>query len=97
MIDHHPLCSNVAGILTSQNPNTIEGLKCWLSVKICRILVELPHSTELELRKLCLTGTDSSRPSTLELPRGLPTSWEVLQPSEPHLSLYSTRRNLEAP
>jgi hypothetical protein len=30
----------------------------------------------------------------LELLCGLPTSWEVLRPSEPHLSLYSTRTKL---
>jgi hypothetical protein len=37
---------------------------------------------------------DSSRASTLLLLSGLPTSQEVLQPSEPRLSLYSTRTKL---
>jgi hypothetical protein len=82
------------GILTSQNPNTPEGLKSWLSVGIHRILAELPHSTELELGKLRQTRTDSGRASALELLRGLPTSLEVLRPSEPHLCLYSARMNL---
>jgi hypothetical protein len=40
------------GILTSQNPNTPEGLESRLSVGIHRILSELPHLIELELRKL---------------------------------------------
>jgi hypothetical protein len=62
------------GILTSQNPDTPEGLKSCLSVGICRILVELPHSIELELKKLHRTRTDSSRASVLELLRGLLTS-----------------------
>jgi hypothetical protein len=43
------------GIPTSQNLDTPEGLESRLSVKICRILVELPHSTDLELRKLYRT------------------------------------------
>jgi hypothetical protein len=30
----------------------------------------------------------------LELPRGLPTSREVLWPSEPRFSLYSTKKEL---
>jgi hypothetical protein len=70
------------GILTSQNPDTLEGL---------RIPTELPHSTELELRKLRRTRMDFSRASALKLLRGLPTSQEVLRPSEPHLSLYSIK------
>jgi hypothetical protein len=40
------------GIPTSQNPDTLEGLKSRFSVRIYRILTELSHSTELELRKL---------------------------------------------
>jgi hypothetical protein len=40
------------GIPTSQDPDTPEGLKSQLSVEIHRIPAELPHSTELELRKL---------------------------------------------
>jgi hypothetical protein len=46
---NHPLWGNVVGILTRQNPDTPEGLESRLSVRIHRILVELPHSTELEL------------------------------------------------
>jgi hypothetical protein len=84
------------GIPTSQNPDTPEGLESQLSVRICRILAELPHSTELELKNLYRTRTDSGRASALELLRGLPTSREVLQPSELCLSLYSTRMNLGA-
>jgi hypothetical protein len=34
------------GILISQNPNTPGGLESWLSVRIHRILIELPHSTD---------------------------------------------------
>jgi hypothetical protein len=79
------------GIPTSRNPDTLEGFKSRLSVRIHRILIELPHSTELELRKLHRTGMDSGRAFALELLRGLPTSWEVLRPSEPRLSLYSTK------
>jgi hypothetical protein len=84
------------GIPTSRNPDTPEGLESRLSVGIRKILTELPYSTEPELRKLCRTQMDSSRASTLELLRGLLTSWEILRPSEPHLSLYSTRMNLGA-
>jgi hypothetical protein len=86
------------GIPTSQNPDTPEGLESQLSVRICRIPAELPHSTELELKKLHRSRTDSGRASALELLRGLPTSREVLQPSELclSLSLYSTRMNLGA-
>jgi hypothetical protein len=40
---------------------------------------------------------DSGRGSTLELLRGLPTSQEVLRPSEPHLSLYSTKIEFGSP
>jgi hypothetical protein len=66
------------GILRSQNPDTPEGLESWLSVRIHKILVELPHSTEPELRKLRRTQTDSGRASALELLRELPTSRKVL-------------------
>jgi hypothetical protein len=37
---------------------------------------------------------DSGRTSTLELLRGLPASRDVLRPSEPRLSLYSTKNEL---
>jgi hypothetical protein len=37
------------GILTSQNPNTPEGLESQLSVRIHRILAELPHSIDYYL------------------------------------------------
>jgi hypothetical protein len=66
------------GIPTSQNPDTLEGLESRLSVGIHRIPTELPHSTELELRKFHRTRTDSNRDSALELLRGLPTSRKVL-------------------
>jgi hypothetical protein len=82
------------GILMRQNPDTPEGLESRLSVRICRIPVELMHSTELELEKLCRSRMDSDRAFALKLRRGLLTSWEVLWPSEPHLSLYSTKNEL---
>jgi hypothetical protein len=81
------------GIPTSQNPDTPEGLESWLSVRIRRIPAELPHSIELELGKPHRTRTDSSRASALEQLQGLPTSWEVLQPSEPRLSLSLLYKN----
>jgi hypothetical protein len=84
-------------IPTSWNPDTPDGLESRLSVGIHRILAELPHSTELELRKLRQTRMDSGRASTLELLRGLPTRQEVLQPSEPRLSLYSKKIEFRSP
>jgi hypothetical protein len=86
----------VLHIPTSRNPDTPEGLESQFSARIHRIPVELPHSTELELRKLRRTRKDSGRAFALELLRGLPTSWKVPQPLEPHLFLYSTRMNLGA-
>jgi hypothetical protein len=80
--------------LRSRDSNTPEGLESRFSVGIHRILIELPHSIELELGKLCLTQIDSSRAFMLELLGGLSTSREVLQPREPRLSLYSTRTKL---
>jgi hypothetical protein len=71
---NHPLRGNIVGIPTSRDPDTLEGLESRLFVGICRIPVELPHSTELELRKLHRTRMDSGRASTLELLQGLPTS-----------------------
>jgi hypothetical protein len=41
------------GVPTRQNPDTPEGLEGRLSIRICRILVELPHLTELEFEKHC--------------------------------------------
>jgi hypothetical protein len=40
------------GIPASRNPDTLEGLESQLSVEIHRILAELSHSTDPELRKL---------------------------------------------
>jgi hypothetical protein len=40
---------------------------------------------------------DSGRAFVLELLRGLPTSWEVLRPSELRLSLYSTKIEFGSP
>jgi hypothetical protein len=54
-------------ILTSQNPDTPEGLKSQFFVGIRKIPEELPHSTELELGNLHRTRMDSDRASTLEL------------------------------
>jgi hypothetical protein len=67
--------------MTSQNPDTPDGLESWLPVEIHRIPAELPHSTELELGKLHRTQMDSGTASALEVLRGLPTSREVLRPS----------------
>jgi hypothetical protein len=72
---------------TSRDSNTPEGLESRFSVRIHRIPAELSHLTELELKKLCRSRMDSSRTSALKLLGGLPTSWEVLRPSEPLLSL----------
>jgi hypothetical protein len=55
LVVNHPLEGNVAGIPTSQNPDTLEGLESQLSVGIRRILAELSHSTKLELGKLYRT------------------------------------------
>jgi hypothetical protein len=40
------------GILTSQNPETPEGLKSQLSVEIHRILAELPHFNRASVLEL---------------------------------------------
>jgi hypothetical protein len=40
------------GIPISWNPDTPKGLESRLSVGICRLLAELLHSIELELRNL---------------------------------------------
>jgi hypothetical protein len=64
------------------------------SIEIRRIPIELPHSTELEQIKIHGIRTYSGRASVLKLLQGLLTSWEVLQPSEPRLSLYSTKNKL---
>jgi hypothetical protein len=69
------------GIPTSWNLDTLEELESQFSVGIRRILAELPHLTELELRKLHQTRTDSGTASALKLLRGLPRSREVLRPS----------------
>jgi hypothetical protein len=82
------------GILTTQNPDTSEGLESRLSVGIHRILVELPHLTKLELGKLHRIRIDFERASVLELLRGFATGQEVLRPSEPCLSLYSIKNEL---
>jgi hypothetical protein len=53
------------GIPTSRDPNTPEGLESRLSIEIHRILAELLHSTELELRKLHRIRMDSVELSCL--------------------------------
>jgi hypothetical protein len=82
------------GIPTSWNPDTPEGLKSRLFVRIHRISAKLLHSTELELGKLHRTRMDSGRAFAIELLQGLPTSQEVLRPSKPCLYLYSTKNEL---
>jgi hypothetical protein len=52
---NHPLRGNVAGIPTSQNPDTPKGLESQFSVETRRIPAELPHKTELEHEKICRT------------------------------------------
>jgi hypothetical protein len=79
-------------IQTSPNPDTQEGLESRLSVRVRRILIELPHSIEPDLRKLHRAQTDFGRACALELHRGLLTSQEVLRPSEHHLSLSTLQR-----
>jgi hypothetical protein len=79
------------GMPTRRNPDTLEGLKSRLSIGIHRIPAELPHPTELELRKFHQTRMDSGRASALELLEELLTSREALLPLEPHLSIYSTK------
>jgi hypothetical protein len=91
---NHPLWGNVVGILTSRDPDTPEVLESRLSIGIRKISAELPHSIELDLGKLRRTQTDSGRASTLKLLWGLLINRDVLQPSEPHLSLYSTKNEL---
>jgi hypothetical protein len=91
-ITHFELCHR--NIPTSQDTNTPEGLESQFSVRNHRIPPEPPHSTEPGFGKLHKTQMDSGRVSALELLRGLLTSWEVLQPLQPHLSLYSTKNKL---
>jgi hypothetical protein len=55
------------GILISRDHDTLEGLESQLSIEIHRISAELPHSTELELRKLSRTRMDSDKAFALEL------------------------------
>jgi hypothetical protein len=64
---NHPLRGNVTSIPTSRNPDTPKGLESRSSI---RILKELPHSTERELKKIRQIREDSGRASTLELLRG---------------------------
>jgi hypothetical protein len=66
-MENHPFRGNVVGIPISQNPDTPKELKSRLSVRIHGILIELPHSTELELGKLHRIQTDPDRVSALEL------------------------------
>jgi hypothetical protein len=80
------------GILPNRNPDTSEGLESQLCVEIRRILAGLQHLTELEFEKPHRTLMDSGKAATLELLRGLPTSWEVLRSSEPCLSLSTLQR-----
>jgi hypothetical protein len=60
-----PHRGNVVAMSTSRDPNTIEGLESRLSVGIHKIPAELPHSNELELRKLGRIWMDSGRASVL--------------------------------
>jgi hypothetical protein len=63
---NHPLRGNVMGIQTSQDPDTPKGLESQLSIRIRRILTEVPHSTEVELRKLYRIRMDSGSVVVLE-------------------------------
>jgi hypothetical protein len=62
------------GIPISWDHDTPEGLERQLSIGIDKIMAELPHSTELDRRKLRRPRMDSGRASALELLRGHPTS-----------------------
>jgi hypothetical protein len=64
---NHPLQGNIAGIPTSQNPDTTEGLESRFSVAIIRTPTELQHSIKLEFGKHHRTRMDSGRASVLEL------------------------------
>jgi hypothetical protein len=59
--------TNVVGIPTTQNPDTLEGLNSRFSIGIHIILAKLPHLTELELGKLSRTRTNFGRASALDL------------------------------
>jgi hypothetical protein len=93
-LENRPLQGNATGIPTSQNLDILEGLESSLCVRNHRIPVELPHMTELELEKLRRTRTDSGKAFALKLLWGPLTSWEVLWPLEPRLSLYYTKNEL---
>jgi hypothetical protein len=77
-LTNHPLWGNVVGILTSQNLDTPKGLEQRLSIRIHRILVELPHLSKLEPR-------NPVRPwrISVELPRSSyeEGSWQARRPS----------------
>jgi hypothetical protein len=47
LLANHQVWDNIIGIPTSQDPNTLEGLKSRLSIRIRRIPAELLHSIEL--------------------------------------------------
>jgi hypothetical protein len=55
------------GIQTSRDPDTPKGLESQLSIRICRILTKVQHSTEVELGKLHQIRMDSGRAIVLEL------------------------------
>jgi hypothetical protein len=93
-LENHLLWGNVVGIPTNRDPDTLEGLKSWLSIRIHRIPVELLYLTELELEKLRQIQMNSGRAFALQLLQVLLTSREVLRPLEPCLSLYSTKNEL---
>jgi hypothetical protein len=59
-----------------------QGSRARLFVRIHRILVELSHSSKLELRNPVGTRRDPDRAFVLELRGGLPIGQEALQPSE---------------
>jgi hypothetical protein len=80
---NHPLRGNITGILTRQNPDTLEGLGGQLSVGVHRILAELQHSTKLELKKPYWTQMDSSGATTRTPDK--PGSPPVLRTSPPSL------------
>jgi hypothetical protein len=85
---NHQLWGNVAGIPTSRNPNTPEGLNSWLSIDIHRISVKVPQSTEVELKN----SVESER-IPVELPRSIYSedSWQTGKSSSPqNLTSLST-------
>jgi hypothetical protein len=68
------------GILTSWNPDTLEGLKQRLSIEIYRIPAELLHSSKLEPRNPIRPQTIPTKLSCSSYEEG---SRQARRPSDP--------------